>query len=1199
MAEIKVERKIPLFAVLKNNTILKNIYLISTPPPIEGETRGFELDDQGEQGDVEETLLVGRHPDCDIRLEHPSISRFHLRIHSKAYSNYFTVTDLGSVHGTWVSGRRIEPRLKTKMNEGDMLRIGGSTRIYRLHWIPLSQAYDFENPFVPPLDLPGLDDEQDKEISKDEACDEFHNENMQSAGNALDSSQLENSEMPSMISLSLSEDNNPSSLSDEETGEQESKSKSLESVDSAPTKSLFPGMTSESFSEDDFSSAPLEDTEVMVSNENERRGELVPKNKDEQWVDSGLDVLESLFLEEVSAWQVDKEVSAPPPTPEAADAPSYVIVDPMDSAFESLRSIFPDIGPESLTVNKVQIETDEIFEQQLLDVDTSSMSSILHGLENLFVEEDPENLENQSQSSLLELDSLLPSGFEIEEKEQVIEQLVPDEELVEKLSNVNQLRENGLEVFPETEEGPFEYDGEAPEPVFHFEELSEMEIEEKLPPNLPTDLVQHVEDTVTCPKGIEAEIPLREDGLEAFFETGERQFQHDREAPEPVPSVEKSSEMEIQEKLPSSLAAAPDLMQNVSICLKSIETEANMLQNDENHSTASEPWSFWSAALAAASLKLSPPISGILLEAEKFWVQRDSRDMTADRSLMEKADEQNEIWSFWSKTLDAEEPVCPSSGVEVLSESDNELVSKTGQTLESPIALEIAGETSVLDDVPLATPANRSNSCSIWSRRGHQDSAIQVQTSRSQQSVKKTTSEGKQKYSKTLFSELGSDNEEMLTPNKENYTPNTHASMRKLSFMKELQQSYSTSKSQFLKMASEGKQKYSKTLFSELGSDNEEMFTPNKENYTPNTHASMRKLSLMKELQQSYSTSKSQLLKMASSTDTSSGNGMSFSSNKENRTPEVLGEKKSASCISGSRRRKLLSKAATVRERMPFQSLLESSPQNSLTQTQKTSSSTLTGSFAYHVEPQMNILKQKEESRRRWYMVVDTTCLLNKESRKALQLLEGLRGTQLVIPRIVVRELDGMNRQATFFRRKTQVSAALAWIEECMEKSNWWIYIQSSTEEGSSTAPTPPATPQSLVSGGISGPAFGLLPEVVTPMTEDHVLDYALYFRRLKNDGRLVLLTNDIALKIKAMAEGLVCEAAVEFRESLLNPFSDKFLWVDSLPRGRTWTVLDDIVLRQTFYPSYQELACKAEKMKGLKLILINNSQQRHACSVC
>lgn len=35
----------------------------------------------------------------------------------------------------------------------------------------------------------------------------------------------------------------------------------------------------------------------------------------------------------------------------------------------------------------------------------------------------------------------------------------------------------------------------------------------------------------------------------------------------------------------------------------------------------------------------------------------------------------------------------------------------------------------------------------------------------------------------------------------------------------------------------------------------------------------------------------------------------------------------------------------------------------------------------------------------RWDMVVDTASLLNKKSRKSLQLLQGLKGTRLIIPR--------------------------------------------------------------------------------------------------------------------------------------------------------------------------------------------------------
>lgn len=123
------------------------------------------------------------------------------------------------------------------------------------------------------------------------------------------------------------------------------------------------------------------------------------------------------------------------------------------------------------------------------------------------------------------------------------------------------------------------------------------------------------------------------------------------------------------------------------------------------------------------------------------------------------------------------------------------------------------------------------------------------------------------------------------------------------------------------------------------------------------------------------------------------------------------------------------------------------------------------------------------EGKRRWNMVVDATCLLNKESRKSLQLLQGLKGTQLIIPRMgkilfkrpsiasisqnkilnkfacpfvinendpplisVIRELDCLKRRGSLFRRISEVSLVLQWIEECMVKTKWWIHVQSSIE---------------------------------------------------------------------------------------------------------------------------------------------------------
>lgn len=80
------EKKIPVFTVLKNGAILKNIFLLDNPPPCS----------TPQEREIEEILLVGRHPDCNITLEHPSISRFHLRIHSKPSSLTLSVTDLSS-----------------------------------------------------------------------------------------------------------------------------------------------------------------------------------------------------------------------------------------------------------------------------------------------------------------------------------------------------------------------------------------------------------------------------------------------------------------------------------------------------------------------------------------------------------------------------------------------------------------------------------------------------------------------------------------------------------------------------------------------------------------------------------------------------------------------------------------------------------------------------------------------------------------------------------------------------------------------------------------------------------------------------------------------------------------------------------------------------------------------------------------------
>lgn len=117
-----------------------------------------------------------------------------------------------------------------------------------------------------------------------------------------------------------------------------------------------------------------------------------------------------------------------------------------------------------------------------------------------------------------------------------------------------------------------------------------------------------------------------------------------------------------------------------------------------------------------------------------------------------------------------------------------------------------------------------------------------------------------------------------------------------------------------------------------------------------------------------------------------------------------------------------------------------------------------------------------------------------------------------------------MLRRANFLSRTTEVSAALEWIEECMTTTKWWIHVQSSAEEGRLIPPTPPASPHwfSEDKGTFSVSSIPFSPytlqEIVTPTAADHILECALFFRRTMN-GQLVLLSDDVTLKIKAMAE--------------------------------------------------------------------------------
>lgn len=97
--------------------------------------------------------VFGRLPVCDVSLEHPSISRYHAILQCRPqdadgvdaatggnhtlFSTNPTeaglyVYDLGSTHGTFLNKNKIQPRCYYRLRVGQMVRFGGSSRMFVL-----------------------------------------------------------------------------------------------------------------------------------------------------------------------------------------------------------------------------------------------------------------------------------------------------------------------------------------------------------------------------------------------------------------------------------------------------------------------------------------------------------------------------------------------------------------------------------------------------------------------------------------------------------------------------------------------------------------------------------------------------------------------------------------------------------------------------------------------------------------------------------------------------------------------------------------------------------------------------------------------------------------------------------------------------------------------------------------------------------
>jgi pSer/pThr/pTyr-binding forkhead associated (FHA) protein len=71
--------------------------------------------------------LIGRHADCPITINQPTVSRRHAMIHREG--SEFALEDVGSRNGTYVNDQRIEGRVT--LDHDDEIWFGGAQAYFR------------------------------------------------------------------------------------------------------------------------------------------------------------------------------------------------------------------------------------------------------------------------------------------------------------------------------------------------------------------------------------------------------------------------------------------------------------------------------------------------------------------------------------------------------------------------------------------------------------------------------------------------------------------------------------------------------------------------------------------------------------------------------------------------------------------------------------------------------------------------------------------------------------------------------------------------------------------------------------------------------------------------------------------------------------------------------------------------------------
>jgi hypothetical protein len=107
---------------VEREILLADAPVVIRPPGALSRLRSVSAVEPGSVFTVRDGTIIGRGSDAGIRFDHPAISRHHAVF--QVEDDTLTVTDLGSLNGTWVNGQRLAARVPVTLAPHDTIQVG-------------------------------------------------------------------------------------------------------------------------------------------------------------------------------------------------------------------------------------------------------------------------------------------------------------------------------------------------------------------------------------------------------------------------------------------------------------------------------------------------------------------------------------------------------------------------------------------------------------------------------------------------------------------------------------------------------------------------------------------------------------------------------------------------------------------------------------------------------------------------------------------------------------------------------------------------------------------------------------------------------------------------------------------------------------------------------------------------------------------